>query len=222
MNILFLGAPGSGKGTQGERLATQHAFTLLTASQLLRDTLQSGNALSAQIQADMDAGKLVSDDMVWQVMSVSLRDCQAQQQSCILDGYPRSLGQLAFLQQSDYRYDYLVHFTVSDAVVTQRICGRRVHLPSGRVYHVDFAPPKTPGLDDITGEPLVHRADDQLEVVQARLATYKEKTLPILEAVQTAIDAGQSQIQSMITIDADQPIDVVTHVLQQQLGLQAS
>ena len=219
MNIIFLGAPGSGKGTQGEKLAKHFDYQLLTTSTLLRQSSQLGDVLGAQIKADMAAGKLVSDALVWQVLARALAQSRDAGQSVCLDGYPRSLPQLAFLREDAHRYDYLFYFEVSDAVVTERICGRRVHLPSGRVYHETYAPPKVPGHDDVTGEPLVHRPDDSLAVVTQRLETYREKTLPILDAVHADIRSGQGAIKSVVTLNADQPIDVVTAELVALLGL---
>ena len=214
MRVLFLGAPGSGKGTQAEKLHKALGFTILTTSNLLRAQLADGSVLGAQIQAKMEAGSLVPDALVWQVVKQASQQCINQQKKYILDGYPRSMVQLDYIQSSTVIYDYLVYFEVSDAVVIERICGRRVHPSSGRVYHVQHAPENIAGQDDITGEPLVHRKDDQLAVVRRRLVTYREKTLPVVQAVQADIAAGRGRINKILTINADQPITVVTKALQ--------
>lgn len=218
MKIIFLGAPGSGKGTQGERLANQFGYQQLTASSLLRQTLRSGDDLAEQIQTDMDAGRLVSDVLVWQVLFKEILRCERASQDVVLDGFPRSLAQLDFVNSASQQYDYLFYFNVSDRVVAQRICGRRVHLASGRVYHETYAPPKVPGHDDVTGEPLVHRPDDRIDVVTKRLATYHEKTFPVLDVVRENIRQGRGAIQSLITLDADQSIEAVGDELASILG----
>lgn len=214
MRVLFLGAPGSGKGTQAEKLKESKGFTVLTASSLLRSQLKSGDSLGQQIQARMEQGALVSDEVVWAVVQQAAQHCIEQGQSYILDGYPRSAIQLEYIQKSAINYDYLVYFEVSDAVVIERVCGRRVHPGSGRTYHTKYAPARVADKDDITGEPLVHRKDDQIEVVKQRLQTYQEKTLPIVASVQDDIEAGRGRIRHVLRLDANQPIALVTQALE--------
>ena len=209
MKLLLIGAPGSGKGTQAERLMQNHGYQVLTVSTLLRQQLDKQGKLGETIRQTMDAGLLVSDNIVWQVITDGI-SAQDSKQGIVLDGYPRSLSQLEQLTNSTETFDAMFYFQVTEDVVVARISGRRVHLPSGRVYHVDFAPPKVAGLDDVTGEPLVHRDDDKPDVVRKRMLTFTEKTQPIMDQVKADIAAGRGVIKRLITLNADQPIDQVT------------
>lgn len=209
MKLLLIGAPGSGKGTQAERLMQNHGYQVLTVSTLLRQQLDKQGKLGETIRQTMDAGLLVSDNIVWQVITDGI-SAQDSKQGIVLDGYPRSLSQLEQLTNSTETFDAMFYFQVTEDVVVARISGRRVHLPSGRVYHVDFAPPKVAGLDDVTGEPLVHRDDDKPDVVRKRMLTFTEKTQPIVDQVKADIAAGRGVIKRLITLNADQSIDNVT------------
>lgn len=209
MKLLLIGAPGSGKGTQAERLMQNHGYQVLTVSTLLRQQLDKQGKLGETIRQTMDAGLLVSDNIVWQVITDGI-SAQDSKQGIVLDGYPRSLSQLEQLTNSTETFDAMFYFQVTEDVVVARISGRRVHLPSGRVYHVDFAPPKVAGLDDVTGEPLVHRDDDKPDVVRKRMLTFTEKTQPIMDQVKADIAAGRGVIKRLITLNADQSIDNVT------------
>ena len=210
MKIILLGAPGSGKGTQSEKLNKDCGYQVITASNLLREYAQSGTNIGKQIKEIMEAGNLVDAALVWQVMSTKIDELSQSGESIVLDGYPRSIEQLNFLNEGQYDYDHLVYFEISTDILVNRVGGRRVHLPSGRVYHVEYAPPKVPGRDDVTGELLVHRKDDQPEVVKKRMQTYKESTLPIIDVVRAQIAKGQGRVKQVSVINADQAIDKVT------------
>jgi adenylate kinase len=218
MKIILLGAPGSGKGTQAQKLHELLNYEVITASSVLRAYQKSGCELGKRIRSDMDAGILVSDDIVWQVIKKDISEQSAKHQKILIDGFPRSLNQLDMLNQGDHDYDGLIYLNVHMDVVVDRVCGRRVHMPSGRVYHVNYAPPKVADRDDITGEPLVHRADDTEAVVKKRLVTYHDKTLPIVHAVKQQIAAGKGRIKQLIDIDANQSIADVTKALIQALA----
>ena len=205
-----MGAPGSGKGTQSENLRKKRGFEVITASSLLREYAASETDEGKQIKALMAQGNLVSASLVWQVMTQRIEQLSQKGSDIILDGYPRSIEQLNFLNDGGYDYDHLVYFQISTEVVVDRVGGRRVHEPSGRVYHVKYAPPKIAGKDDITGEDLMHRKDDQPEVVKRRMQTYKEVTLPIIDIVKDKIAKGQGRIKKISVINADQSIDKVT------------
>ena len=210
MKIIFLGAPGSGKGTQSEKLNKDFGYQVITASNLLREYAQSGSEIGKQIKEIMGSGNLVDAKLVWQVMSAKIEELSQSGKGIVLDGYPRSIEQLNFLNAGQYDYDHLVYFEISTEILVDRVGGRRVHMPSGRVYHVDYAPPRVAGRDDVTGELLVHRKDDQPEVVKKRMQTYKESTLPIIDIVQAQIAKGQGRVKRISVINADQAIDKVT------------
>ena len=210
MKIIFLGAPGSGKGTQSEKLNKDCGYQVITTSNLLREYAQSDTGVGRQIKEIMEAGNLVNAELVWRVMSAKIDELSHSGEGIILDGYPRSIEQLNFLNAGQYDYDHLVYFEISTNILVDRVGGRRVHMPSGRVYHVEYAPPRVEGKDDITGESLVHRKDDQPEVVKKRMQTYKESTLPIIDVVQGQIAKGQGRVKRVSVINADQSIDKVT------------
>lgn len=210
MKIIFLGAPGSGKGTQSEKLNKDFGYQVITASSLLREYAQLGTKIGTQIKEIMESGNLVNADLVWQVMSAKIEELSQSGKGIVLDGYPRSIEQLNFLNAGQYDYDHLVYFEISTEILVDRVGGRRVHMPSGRVYHVDYAPPRVAGRDDVTGELLVHRKDDQPEVVKKRMQTYRESTLPIIDIVQAQIAKGQGRVKRISVINADQAIDKVT------------
>lgn len=218
MKLLFVGAPGSGKGTQAGYLAEACGYHVLTASTLLRQQVESESELGKTISQMMKGGLLVSDDIVWQVIATAIA-ADVGHAGIVLDGFPRTLAQLERLTASDMAFDVMFYFQVTEDVVVNRISGRRVHLPSGRVYHVDYAPPKIAGIDDVTGEPLVHRDDDKADVVRRRMLTFTEKTAPIINQVKADIACGRGVIKQLITLDADQPIDEVKKMLQKELGI---
>ena len=166
--------------------------------------------IGKQIKEIMEAGNLVDAALVWRVMSAKIDELSQSGEGIILDGYPRSIEQLNFLNAGQYDYDHLVYFEISIDILVDRVGGRRVHMPSGRVYHVEYAPPKVADRDDVTGELLVHRKDDQPEVVKKRMQTYKESTLPIIDVVQAQIAKGQGRVKRVSVINADQAIDKVT------------
>jgi len=217
MKIILLGAPGSGKGTQGQKLSELRGFHVITASSLLREASKGSDALGQKIRSLMDAGKLVTDEVVWELTAQEVDRVLPENNQILLDGFPRSMEQLAMLNTGKHDYDHLVYLNIDPEVVIERICGRRVHLPSGRVYHINYAPPKVAGKDDVTGEDLVHRPDDQREVVEQRLITYAEKTLPIVSKVRQQISQGEGRIKNVIVVDANQPIPSVTESLIDQL-----
>lgn len=219
MKLIFLGAPGSGKGTQGEKLAERHGFQVITASDLLRRYAQSDTSIGGEVKKLMDAGSLVDAALVWQVMSQEIARLTAAKKNIILDGFPRSLSQLELLNSDSHDYDCLIYFDISPEVVIKRVSGRRVHVPSGRVYNIDYAPPKVAGKDDVTGEPLVHRKDDQPDVVKKRIETYKQSTLPILDVVKKQIKEGTGRIKRIAVVNADQSIERVMVDIEQLLHL---
>lgn len=175
MNILFLGKPGSGKGTITQQL-TDEGFIQLSTGDLLRAEKASGSELGKEIAA-IPVGKFASDEIIFLLVDNFLK--ANNDKSIIFDGFPRNLSQAQKCLDNGIVFDKIFSIETTDEKVKERIVNRRVHPASGRVYNVVTMPPKVEGLDDITGQPLVHRDDDKLEVIEDRLKTFRELTLPI-------------------------------------------
>ena len=179
MNTLLLGPPGSGKGTQAQFIVEKFTIPQISTGDMLRAAIASGSEVGNQAKAIMESGELVSDDVILRIVEERLKapDCA---NGCLFDGFPRTLPQAFGLEQLDVRIDAVIELQVSDDVVVSRISGRRVHESSGRVYHIQFNPPKVAGVDDVTGEQLVQRKDDTEATVRDRLAVYKAQTEPLI------------------------------------------
>ena len=183
MRLIFLGAPGSGKGTQAQKLVKDLDITQLSTGDMLRAAVVSGTEIGRKAKAVMEMGQLVADEIMIGILRerVKAADCS---NGYLLDGFPRTVIQAEkldeLLEERKERIDFAIYFMVDDDLLLRRITGRRVHLPSGRVYHVDFNPPEVPGRDDLTGEALTHRKDDTEETVRDRLAVYRTQTEPLI------------------------------------------
>lgn len=176
--IILLGAPGCGKGTQAEYIVRKFKIPKISTGDMLRAAVSAGTQLGTQVKAVMDAGKLVSDDIILNLIKerVAQTDCA---NGFLFDGFPRTLAQAKALLKSGIDIDYVIDIQVSDEEIIKRLTGRLVHPSSGRVYHTTFNPPKVAGKDDVTGEPLVQRDDDKEDVVKKRLEVYHEQTEPL-------------------------------------------
>lgn len=178
-NILLLGPPGAGKGTVAQFLVESKKMKVLATGHMLRQAISDKTALGLQAKAIMDQGKLVSDS----VMLDLVVDFIAKHNSdvgLVFDGFPRTIVQAEAMAERGIKLDLVVLLDVSDEILIKRMSGRRVHPGSGRVYHIENNPPKNPGLDDLTNEPLVMRADDDASVVKDRLAVYHDLTAPLI------------------------------------------
>ncbi|PHJ20033.1 adenylate kinase [Cystoisospora suis] len=181
---IFIGAPGSGKGTQSSKLRRSHCLCHLSTGDMLREAVALGTDYGKRAKEKMDAGELVSDDIVLGLIDEKLKAPECRR-GFILDGFPRNATQAddldKLLKQNKQKLDGVLYFDVPDNVLVDRVAGRRVHPPSGRIYHVTHNPPKKPGFDDVTGEPLVHRKDDNEATLRKRLAVFHKETLPVVE-----------------------------------------
>lgn len=211
-NIVLIGPPGSGKGTQAPRIRDELCLCHLSTGDMLRDAVEAGTELGKKAKAIMDRGELVPDELV-----IGLIDNASKSPECdrglLLDGFPRTDVQAEKLDNMLKAKGTTIHkaieFKVNDEILIERVEGRRVHPPSGRTYHVKFNPPKVEGVDDVSGEPLIQRKDDNAEVLKRRMTAYHNQTAPILQYYQ--------QRNILKSIDAMQKIGQVTQQLDEIL-----
>ena len=180
MKLILLGAPGAGKGTQAKFICEKYGIPQISTGDMLRAAIKAGTPLGLAAKQVMDAGNLVSDDIIIGLVKDRLTqaDCQS---GYLFDGFPRTLPQAEAMKQAGVDIDYVVEIDVPDEEIIKRMSGRRAHLASGRTYHVIFNPPKVAGKDDHTGEDLVQREDDREETVQKRLEVYHSQTKPLVD-----------------------------------------
>ena len=180
MNLIILGPPGAGKGTQAAFIASEKNFPHISTGDMLREAIKNGTELGLQAKAVMDAGNLVSDELIIELVKerISKDDCK---NGFLFDGFPRTIPQAEALQENNVDINGVIELVIADEEIIKRMSGRRIHLASGRTYHVDFNPPKKPGLDDETGEELIIRKDDEPETVKDRLKVYWTQTQPLIE-----------------------------------------
>lgn len=180
MRLILLGPPGAGKGTQATFICERYSIPQISTGDMLRAAIRAGTSLGLEAKAVMDSGKLVSDDII-----IGLVKERLQQSDCakgyLLDGFPRTIPQAEAMKGVGVMIDYVLEIDVPDGDIVARMSGRRVHLASGRTYHVKFNPPKLDGKDDVTGDPLIQRDDDQEATVLKRLAIYHSQTKPLIE-----------------------------------------
>ena len=180
MKLILLGAPGAGKGTQATFICQKYGIPQISTGDMLRAAVKAGTPLGVQAKQVMDAGGLVSDDLIINLVKerIAQPDCA---QGFLFDGFPRTIPQADAMKAAGVKLDYVLEIDVPFAAIIDRMSGRRSHPASGRTYHVTFNPPKVAGLDDVTGEPLVQRADDQEETVKKRLDVYSAQTRPLVD-----------------------------------------
>lgn len=179
MNLVFLGPPGAGKGTMASRLAEHKAIPHISTGDMFRAAVNNQTDLGKKVKEIMEAGDLIPDELTIELVKERLAEPDAKD-GYILDGFPRTIPQAEALGQIA-SIDRVVKFDLDDGEIVKRLSGRRVHKPSGRTYHVLFNPPNEEGKDDVTGEPLIQRKDDEEESIRNRLSVYKEQTAPLVE-----------------------------------------
>ncbi len=180
MRLILLGPPGAGKGTQAKFICEKYGIPQVSTGDMLRAAIKAGTLLGQEAKKVIDAGHLVSDDIVVNLVRERLlrEDCR---DGYLFDGFPRTIPQAEAIRVAGVPLDFVVEIEVNDAEIAERMSGRRVHLASGRSYHVKFNPPKVEGRDDVTGEPLIQRDDDLRETVLKRLEVYHSQTSPLVE-----------------------------------------
>ena len=180
MNVIILGPPGAGKGTQAAFIASEQNIPHISTGDMLREAIKNRTKLGLQAKEVMDAGNLVSDELIIDLVKerINQADCL---NGFLFDGFPRTIPQSKALDSENIKIDFILELVVPDEVIVERMSGRRVHLDSGRTYHVKYNPPKNEGRDDETGEPLTMRDDDMPETVKDRLKVYWNQTEPLIK-----------------------------------------
>ena len=214
MNILLLGAPGAGKGTQAAFLNKQFGIPQISTGDMLREAVQNKSDLGLKAKSFMDRGELVPDNLIIDLVKQRIiqEDCS---RGFMLDGFPRTLSQAKALDEAQLKINYVVAIEVPDEVIIERLSGRRVHPASGRTYHVQFNPPKNANKDDITNEELIIRDDDKEETVISRLANYNKSTKPLISFYQ---DKSATHELNFISIDGTANIDSINILLRKSIA----
>lgn len=184
MRIMLLGAPGAGKGTQASFICQYFNIPQISTGDMLRTAVKEGSSLGQKAKHIMAQGKLIPDDIIIPIVQERLQqpDCE---NGFLFDGFPRTIGQAEALKDHDISLNYVIEIDVPDEEIIKRLSGRRIHPASGRVYHIQYNPPKHEGVDDITGEGLIQREDDQEETIRHRLMVYRQQTRPLIDYYQT-------------------------------------
>ena len=180
MRIILLGAPGAGKGTQAQILKDKFNIPQISTGDMLRAAIKANTKLGLEAKQFMDSGALVPDQLIIELVKerIQSEDCK---QGFLLDGFPRTIPQAEAMKQASISIDIVIEIDVPDNVIVERLSGRRTHLASGRIYHIQNNPPKIQDKDDITGEPLVQRDDDKEETILKRLNVYHSQTKPLVD-----------------------------------------
>jgi len=196
MNLILLGPPGAGKGTQAKELQERYSIIQLSTGDMLRAEVDSGSELGKQAKEIMDAGGLVSDQIILGLIKnrITEDDCM---DGFLLDGFPRTIAQAEGLAGMAVELDFVIEISVDDEEIVQRMAGRRVHPASGRTYHIVFNPPLENDKDDVSGEPLIQRDDDQEETVRKRLQIYHDQTAPLVGFYTELANQGRLQFVSV-------------------------
>ncbi|KXS39831.1 adenylate kinase [Modicisalibacter tunisiensis] len=180
MRLILLGAPGAGKGTQAQFICERYGIPQISTGDMLRAAVKEGSDLGLKVKEIMNSGGLVSDDIIIALVKerISQPDCA---NGFLFDGFPRTIPQADAMKDADVKLDHVLEIAVDDEEIVKRLAGRRVHPDSGRVYHIEYNPPKEEGKDDVTGEALIQRDDDRESTVRNRLSVYHEQTEPLVE-----------------------------------------
>jgi len=206
--LILLGGPGAGKGTQANFVKDRYRIPQISTGDMLRAALKEGTELGLKAKAYMDAGKLVPDDVIIGLVKERIKepDCEG---GFLFDGFPRTIPQADAMKEAGVPIDAVVDIDVPDEEIIKRMSGRRVHLASGRTYHIVFNPPKEEGKDDETGEPLIQRDDDQEETVRKRLDVYHAQTEPLVSYYQDWEKSGETAAPQYIRIDGVGKVDQI-------------
>lgn len=219
MRLVLLGCPGAGKGTQAKYLKETFHIPQISTGDMLRAATQAGTPLGVIVKQIMDEGRLVPDEIMIQLVKdrINEKDCE---RGYLLDGFPRTIPQAEALHENGIHIDYVIEIRVPDSEIIKRLSGRRVHLPSGRVYHVHFNPPKVHDQDDITGEPLIQRADDHEDTIRKRIQVYHQQTEPLVKYYKDETKHLGSDAPTYFYVDGTQPVEKVNEQIVREISQQ--
>jgi adenylate kinase len=208
MRLILLGPPGAGKGTQANFIKEAYGIPQISTGDMLRSAVKAGTPLGIEAAKTMGTGALVSDDVIIGLVKERLTspDCA---NGYLFDGFPRTIPQADAMRDAGVAIDYVLELDVPDAAIIERMGGRRVHVASGRTYHVKYNPPKVAGKDDVTGEDLIQRADDQEEIVRKRLRIYHAQTKPLVEYYQRWAAGGDARAPKYRRVDGGGSVEAI-------------
>ena len=208
MRLILLGAPGAGKGTQANLIKEKFNIPQISTGDMLRAAVKAGTPLGVAAKKIMDEGKLVSDDIIINLVKERIKEADCAN-GFLFDGFPRTIPQAEAMKQAGVQIDYVVEIDVADSEIIERMSGRRVHLASGRTYHVVFNPPKVEGKDDVTGEELIQRDDDREETVKKRLTVYHDQTKPLVDYYSSWAKSGEAMAPKYVCIPGVGSVDSI-------------
>jgi adenylate kinase len=208
MRIILLGAPGAGKGTQAQYITEKYGIPQISTGDMLRAAVKAGTPLGIEAKKVMDAGQLVSDDIIIGLVKERIAEADCAN-GFLFDGFPRTIPQADALKDAGVELDAVVEIDVADEEIIKRMSGRRVHPASGRTYHIVFNPPKEEGKDDVTGEELVQRADDAEDTVRERLNVYHDQTKPLISYYRGWSEAQPASAPSYVYVPGVGSVDAI-------------
>jgi adenylate kinase len=209
MRLILLGAPGAGKGTQATFLCKRFNIPQISTGDMLRAAVKAGSEFGLAAKKVMDSGALVSDEIIIGLVKerIAAADCA---NGFLFDGFPRTIRQADAMKDAGVDLDYVLEIDVPDSAIIERMSGRRMHMSSGRTYHVKYNPPKIEGVDDVTGEALIQRDDDKEETVRKRLEVYQSQTRPLVDYYSKWADSGQPGAPKYRKISGTGTVDEIT------------
>ena len=209
MRLILLGAPGAGKGTQATQICRKYGIPQISTGDILRAAVKAGTAMGVAAKKVMDSGALVSDEIIIGLVKerIAQPDCA---NGFLFDGFPRTIPQADAMKAAGVKLDVVLEIDVPDAAIIERMSGRRVHMASGRTYHLRYNPPKVEGHDDVTGEPLIQRDDDQEATVRKRLEVYQSQTRPLVDYYSAWAASGDAGAPRYARISGTGTVEEIT------------
>ena len=208
MRLILLGGPGAGKGTQAQFIMEKYRIPQISTGDMLRAAVKAGTPLGMEAKKHMDSGGLVPDDVI-----IGLVKERLQQPDCargfLFDGFPRTIPQAEAMKTAKVPIEFVVEVDVADDEIVKRLSGRRVHLASGRTYHIAFNPPKVEGKDDVTGEALIQREDDKIETIRNRLSVYHSQTKPLTDYYSRWQASGDASAPKVLKIQGTGSVEQI-------------